>query len=156
MRSAHVVEQIVGRALVVGRLGQAPEIAEHLAEGHGVEREDLRLRGHRLGDGAHVVDGDRADRTQRLGHDEVGAELVQKVRIQLVERLPAVRVLPDGRVDLQRGEPRRDDGARQLGQLLGLWRIIAFVGHPDDVGAEPKSEQHLGCGRDEACNAHGR
>ena len=60
-----------------------------------------------LGDRAHVVVGDRADRAQCLGDDQVGLELVQRVGVELVDRLAGERALLDGRVDLRRSSARR-------------------------------------------------
>ena len=69
-----VVEQLVGGALVLGRLGEPAHVAQHLAERHRVERDHLRLGRDLLGDGAHVVDRDGADLAQRLGDDQVRLE----------------------------------------------------------------------------------
>ena len=112
------------------------------------------LRRDLLRDRAHVVERDRADLAQRLGDDQVRLELVQLLRVELVEVLAALRALAHGGVDLLRREPLRDDRARQMWQLGRLWRIIALVGDPDDVGAESEREQRLGSGGNEACNAH--
>ena len=114
----------------------------------------LRLRRDLLRDRAHVVDRDGAHLAERLGHDQVRLELAQPLRVQLVEVLAALRALAHGGVDLRRREPLRDDRARQVWQLRGLWRIIALVSDPDDVGAESEREQRLGSGGNEACYAH--
>ena len=53
-----------------------------------------------LGDRPDVVVGDRAHRAQRLGDDQVGLQLVQRVGVELVDRLAGQRALLDGGVDL--------------------------------------------------------
>ena len=54
-----------------------------------------------------LVVGDRADRAQRLGHDQVGLELAQQVGVELVDRLAGGGALAHGGVDLApRAGPR--------------------------------------------------
>ena len=151
-----LVEQLVGGALVLGHLGEAADVAQHLAERHRVERDHLRVRRDLLRDRAHVVERHGADLAERLGHDQVRLELAQLLRVELVQVLAALRPLAHGGVDLLRGEALRDDRSRQMWQLRRFWRIIALVGDPDDVGAESEREQRFGSGGNEACNAHER
>ena len=95
------------RVLAVGGLGERADVAEHLAERVGVERDDPRVGGHLLGDRAHVVGRHRAHRAQRLGDDQVGLELAQQRAVELVDRLPGQRALAHGGVDLGRAQPGR-------------------------------------------------
>jgi hypothetical protein len=149
-----VVEQLVGGALVLGRLREPAHVAQDLSERHRVEGDHLRLRRELLRDGANVVDRDRTDLTQRLSDDQIRLERAQLLGIELIEVLATCRALPNGRVDLLAREPLGDHRAREMWQLRGLCRIIALVCDPDDVGAQSESEEHLRRGGNEACYAH--
>ena len=149
-----VVEQLVGRALVLGGVGEPAHVAQHLAERHRVERDHLRLGRDLLGDGADVVDRNGTDLAQRLGDDQVRLELAQLLGVELVEVLAAARALANGGIDLLARQSLRDDRAREMWQLRGLCRIIALVCDPDDVGAQSESEERLRRGGNEACYAH--
>ena len=145
------------RALL-GHTGGRREIAcagKHLSEGRGVERQDLRHRVELFGDGADVVRRHRADLAERLGHDQVGLDLVEDRVVELVDRLAAARALAHLAVDLGRTEALRYRGASEAGQLGRLWRIIAFVSDRDHVVPKSEGEQRLGRRGDKACDAHG-
>ena len=60
-------DQLDGGVLAVGRLGERAGVAEHLADGVGVERDDHRLTVELFGDRSHIVVGDGAHRAQRPG-----------------------------------------------------------------------------------------
>jgi len=98
-----------------GHGSQARDVGEHLAERGGIERDQLGLRGQPLRDGAHVVERHRADLADRLRHDQVHVELVQRRLVELVQRLAAARALAHRGVDLGRRQPVGDHAARQVG-----------------------------------------
>ena len=92
-----------------------------------------------------VVVGDRADLADGLGHDQVGLELARAGprRARRAPRRARCARAPRASISARR-EPLRDHAARQMGESLGAWRIIALVGDPDDGVAQAESEQHLG------------
>ena len=85
------------------------------------------------GDRAHVVVGDGADRAQRLGHDQVGLELRQRLLVEPVERLAAAGDLAHAGVDLGGRQAVGDHARGQLRQLAAAARVIALVGDGDDA-----------------------
>jgi hypothetical protein len=145
------------RALVrhARRGGQVARAREHLAQRGGIERQDLWNRVHLLGEGPHVVGRHRADLAQRLRDDQVGGEVAEREGVELVDGLAALGSLAYGAVDVRRSEALWDHRASEVGQLPGLWRIIALVGDRDHLLAEAEREQRLRRGGDEAGYAHG-
>ena len=109
-----------------------------------------------LGDLPDVVNGDGAHLAERLGDDQVGLQLVQKLRVELVDRLARERALLDRGVDLRRGEPRRQLVARDPWQLADGGWVVALMSDGDDFVAEAEREEHLGRRRDQAYDAHMR
>jgi hypothetical protein len=63
----------------------------------------------------HVVVGDGAHGAQPLGDDQVGLELDQATRVELVDRLAALGPLAHGGVDLGRAQAAGQHVARDLG-----------------------------------------
>ena len=119
---AHPVDSCGGLAheldrgvLAIGRLRQRAGVTEHLAQSARVQGDDLGRGLDRLGHAPHVLDGNRADRAQRLGDDQIGFELVQLLDVQLVDGLAGQRALLDRGVDLRRAEAVGQDIARDPG-----------------------------------------
>ena len=146
--------QLGGGVLGVGRLGDRAGVPEHLADRVRIQRDDHRLGVDLLRDRAHVVIGDRAHRAQRLGDDQVGLELVQRVGVELVDRLARHRALLDGRVDLSGAEAAGQPVTGDLRQSQRLLGIVALVRDGDEIVAEAERVQHLGGGWNEADDAH--
>ena len=86
----------------VGRLGERPDVAHRLAERLGVQRDDVGAGVELLGDVADLLVGDRADRAQLLGDDQVGLQLGELLLVEEVDRLALLGALAHGRVDLAR------------------------------------------------------
>ena len=86
--------------------------------------------------------------------DQVGQRFLERLDIELVDRLAAARQLAHARVDLARRQPFRDDAACQMRQVARGRGIIALVRDRDDLVAQPKGEQSLGRGRYEAGDPH--
>ena len=106
-------------------------------------------------EGPDVVRRHRAHLAEGLGDDQLRVQVAQDPVIELVDRLAAPDALADLAVDRGGSKVLGDRRAGELGQLLGLWRIIALVSDRDHVVAEPEGEQRLGRGRDQAGYAHG-
>ncbi len=95
-----VLGKLLPGLLDAGRLREPRHVGEHLPEGGRVERDHLRLGGQPLGHGAHVVERHRADLADRLRHDQVHAELLERALVELVEGLAAPGALAHRGVDL--------------------------------------------------------
>ncbi len=137
----HQLLALVGHA---GGLGQARHVGQHLADRGGVQRDHRGLGRQPLGHRAHVVVGDGADLAHRLGHDQVGVLLGQRLLVELVQRLALAHVLAHGGVDLGRRQPLGDHAGGQVGQLRGRRRVVALVRYCHDAVAQAELEQHLG------------
>ena len=92
------------------RLGEPRDVGQDLAERGRVERDHLGMGGEALRHGADVVERDGAYLADRLGHDQIHVEALERVLVELVERLAAARALTHGGVDLRR--PRGPPGSR--------------------------------------------
>ena len=149
-----VLDEVDAGVLGVGRGGERPGVAEHLAERVRVERDHLRLGLDPLRDLDDVVVGDRADRAQRLRDDQVGLQRAQPLLVERVDRLALLGQLAHRAIDLGGREPGADQVARDLGQLERLRGVVALVCHGGDLVAQPQREQHLGRGGDEGDDAH--
>ena len=114
----------------------------------------MRLGRHLLGELGDVVVGHRADRAQGLRHDQVRLQLAEQVTVELVDRLAAFGVLAYRGVDVARGQPGREDIARDLGQVAGLRREVTLVRDRDNLATETEREQQLGGMGNEADDAH--
>ena len=128
MRSRQVLHEVRPLALHVGGGGERAHVAQHLAQGPGVQREHLGLGREPFRNGAHVVHGHRAHGAQRLGHDQVRLKLLELLLVELVERLAAVGALTHGTVDLAGAEPLGDHAAREVREPLDALRVVALVG----------------------------
>ena len=138
-------QPLAGVVGIRGR-GEPRHVGEHLAERGGVERDHLRLGRQPLRHGAHVVEGDGAHLAHRLRDDQVHVQLLERVLVQLVERLAAARSLAHRGVYLGRLEPGWDHAAREVGELFGSGRVVTLMGDRGHAVAEPEGEQHLGRG----------
>ena len=144
-----VLGELLARLLDAGRLGEPRHVGEHLAEGGRVERDHLRLRGQPLGHRAHVVERDGADLAHRLRDDQVHAELLERVLVELVQRLAAAGALAHRGVDLGGGQALGNHAAGEVGELFRAGRVVTLVRDRGDAVAEAEREQHLGRGRNE-------
>ncbi len=131
------------RPAVGGAAGRPPSRSASASTSPSVEGSSESTRGRlgsRAGDGDDVVVGDRADRADGLGDDQIDVELGQPLLVELVERLAALGALAYGGVD--RGRRRGPRGSRcgSGWQLAGGGRPVALVGDGDDLGAEPERE----------------
>ena len=97
-------QQINALLTSIGRLGHRAHVAERLAEGMRVERDDLRPRGQLRGELGDVLVGDGAHRTERLCHDQIRLQRPQGILVELVDRLAPLGARAHGRVDLGGGE----------------------------------------------------
>ena len=109
----------------VGELGDRADVAEGLAERVRVQGDDARTAGDRLGDRAHVVDAHGAHRAQRLGHDEVGLELVQALRHRARRSPRRARCARARRRRSRRAEP----GGQTSRVICGSERAAAGKSH---------------------------
>jgi hypothetical protein len=151
-----LADQIDRRVLGVCGLCDRSGIAQNLSQRVRIERDHHRLTVDLRRDFAHVVVGDGADRAQRLGDDQLGLQVVQRVGVELVDRLSVERPLLDGRVDLGGAETVRQLVPRNPGQGCRLRWVVALMGDADDVIAQSEGEQQLGRGRNQAHDAHAR
>ena len=78
-----------------------------IAERVRIERDHARARLDLLGDRADVVVGDRTDRAKRLRDDQIRPQIVERLDVELVDRLSGECPLFDGCIDLGRGQPVR-------------------------------------------------
>ena len=141
--------------LDAGRLAEADHVLEHLAEGARVLLEDAGPARQAGRDLDHVLVGDRADRADRLGDDQVRLQLGEQLLVELVERPPLGHRRLHRGVDLApRSSPARDRGAGQVGEGFRLGRVVALVGDRDDVVPEAEGEEHLRRRGHQARNPH--
>ena len=140
--------------LVPGRRTEGQHGGEHLVDGVRVDRQDVRTAAEvkkRLVDDGDV---DCADRTQVLGDDEVGVEVRQSARIEVVEVFPGVHPLRDGAVDLGRSEAFRQGGRGDDAAGPGLGGVVALERHADDVVAGTDRKEDLGARGQEGHDPH--
>jgi hypothetical protein len=150
-----VLYEVHRLVLGVGGLGQRARVGENLADRVRVQRDHHREAVDLVRDLADVVIGDGAHRAQRLGDDQIGGQLAERLGVELIDRFTGERALLDRGIDLRRGEPVGQPITGDLRQITHRRGIVAFVGDADDIGPEAEGEEHL-CGRwDETDDAHG-
>ena len=149
-----VGDQFDARVLGVGGLRERAHVAQHLAERVRVQGDHPRRRVDPLRDRAHVVIGHGADRAERLRHDQVRRERLQRMLVELVDRAALLGELANRAIDLVRRQPGADQVAGDPGQRERLRRVVALVRHGRDLVAHAEREQHLGGRRDERDDAH--
>ena len=142
----------------IGRLGHRAHVAERLAEGVRVERDDLRPRGQLRGELGDVLVGDGADRTERLRDDQIRLQRPQGVLVELVDRLAPLGARAHRRIDLGGGilwpTPIGSTSRVMCGRCAGLRRMVALVRDRDDLLAQIEREQQLRGVGNEAYDAH--
>ena len=136
------------------RRGDGADVAHRLADRLRIECDHLRARGDHLGLLDDFVVGDRADRAQLLGDDQVGLQLAQELGIELVDGALAGDRGAHGGVDLARRQALRQTVPGHAWQLERTCGMIALVRHRDDIVAEPEREEQLGCVRHERNDPH--
>lgn len=100
-----------------GGLGHGTHVAECLAEGLRVEREDLRMGGDALRQLRDFGVGDGAHRAQRLGDDQIWLQGNQSVLVELVDRLALLCARAHRRVDLAGAQSWGQDVAGDVRKL---------------------------------------
>ena len=139
-----------------GRLGQARDVGQHLAEGRGVEREHLRA--------ATAAAPPRPPRRRRRPRTPRTPPGSRSGRARAPPAWPRRARRAPGRPRCARArrasisgarEALRDHAAREMWDVGRLCRIIALVGDRDDAVAQAEGEQHLGRGRHERRDTHG-
>ncbi len=146
--------QLVRLVLHPGCLAKPDHVLEHLAQRARVLLDDPGLARQARGDLEHVLEGDRAHGADRLGDDQVGGQLLQQILVELVQRLSLGNPRLHLPVDLGGAEVGPQHGSRQVGERTCLGWVVALMGDRDEAVAEPQGIEHLGRGRDEACDAH--
>ena len=111
---------------------------QDLVQGAGVEGEDLGLAAEDIQGLVDLAGGDRADRAQVLGQDQVGAQVADGLGVEPVDRLSAADTRADQPVDLGWFGGRRQGRARHHPHPAGLGWPVAFVGDPDQVSFQPQ------------------
>jgi hypothetical protein len=121
--------------------------------------ERVRVEGNNLGvGGAELINGaagDRANRAEVLGQDEVGLECLEQLTVDRVQRAPVTDRCAHGVVDLEARQPRRIDArGRHDGQPSDFERPVALLGDGDQRLDEAERRDDLGRTREQGADAH--
>ncbi len=123
--------------------------------------EVARIQRHGLdvdaGDALDLAARNGADLAEILRDDQVGGELLEQFRVDLVERPAVAERVAHGAVDLGAPELVRVDArGRDDRHGLHLGWVVALVRTPDEVVSEPEGGDDLGRARNEGDDAHVR
>jgi hypothetical protein len=100
-------DHLVGSLLHAGGLADLQHAVQNLIQGAGVKGDHLGLAAQDVQGLVDVAGGDRADRAQVLGQHQLGAQVVDGLGVEPVERLAAADAGADQPVDLRRLGGRR-------------------------------------------------
>ncbi|MGB6520982.1 MAG: hypothetical protein WBE83_04350 [Candidatus Cybelea sp.] len=159
---AQRAQERFGLRAVTRRVAQERNRCQDVVERSGLERNDARTpttlgmtRTQLFRRALHDVVRDGADVAELLRDDEVGREIFEQRRIEVIEARPSVNGGADVTIDC--------GGIAQLGARRGrkprqarrLRRIIALVGDAHDFIAGADRKQNLRGTREQANDAHG-
>ena len=138
----------------ISRGSDGQDGVEHLVQGHGFQVD----HGWVAGEPTRRVDDlgcrDGADIAQRLGHDQVWGECLERWDVQVVERVPGGQLFPDKGVDLVAGCVMGNERRRRLGQVAHERRVVALVRDTNQVIPKPECADDLGRTRQEGHDLH--
>src|SRR5215210_4990170 len=106
-------------------------------------------------DRPNVVERHRAHLAEGLRDDQVRSQVAQPVPVELVDELAPSDSLAHRGVDLRGRQAGPDQVAGHPGAVGRGGRVVALVGHGDNLVVEPESEQRLGRRRNQRDDPHG-